>query len=266
MASKTNSCGFLQLIDIFGLKTEFQIDQKPKFKTMSGGVFTLIFAGLIIVLFLSFGSDMINHANPETSFSQIYQPSPSPTPVSNNYYMFVFGIQDSTNTHFIDEEIYTAKLTYGYRNQTTKQDELTVIPIQRCENANMPQNSKLSDYFKNQAMALSDLYCISKNYTDPLVLQGSWDQTQYNFFRLYIAPCNRSEGTCKSDAEINDKLKTSYYAYYSTDFLFDLRNYENPATVIGRDYFTQTTTSVKKIINRYLKTNHLYDDSGWLSD
>ena len=45
-----------------------------------------------------------------------------------------------------------------------------------------------------------------------------------------------------------------------------MRNYENPATVIGRDYFTQTTTSVKKIINRYLKTNHLYDDSGWLSD
>ena len=267
MVSKPSSYfRVFQLIDMFGLKTEFQIDHKSKFKTISGGLFTLVYAACIIILFFSFGSDMLMRTNPETSISQIYQPSPSPTTVSKNSYMFVFGLQDSTGSHFIDEEIYTAKLTYGYRNQTTKQDEVQIIPLQRCEEANMPNNRQLGDYFKNQVVALNNLYCISKNYTEPLILQGAWDQERYEFFRLYIAPCNSSQNTCKSQAEIYDKLKTSFYAYYSTDYLFDMRNYQSPANVFGRDYFIETTTNIKKMINRYLKTNHLYDDNGWIAD
>ena len=266
MTSKTNFSRFMQSIDIFGLKTEFQIDQKSKFKTISGGVFTLIYIGLIILLFFSFGNDMINHLNPETTFSQIYQLSPSPTTVSKDDYMFVFGMQDKNGDHFIDEEIYTATVTYRYKNQTTKKSQSKSIPLQRCEEANLPRNNMLSFYFKNQANELSDLYCISKNYTDPLILQGAWDQTQYNYLRLSIAPCNSSQRTCKTTEEIINKLQTSYYAYYSTDNLFDMRNYENPANLIGRDYYTQTTYNVKKILNRYLRTNHFYDESGWIMD
>ena len=265
-SKKSSFLRAFQFIDIFGLKTEFQIDQKPKFKTISGGFFTFLYIGFIILLFFSFGSDMINRTNPETSVSQIYQPSPSPTIVSKDDYMFVFGIQDSTGSHFIDEEIYNATLIYSSRNPTTRQDEVKVIPIQRCEEANMPSNSKLGDYFKNQANELSDMYCISKNYTDPLVLQGSWDQLEYSYFRLFISPCNGSLRTCKSDNEINAMLKTGFYAYYSTDNLFDLRNYNSPANIFGRDFFTETTTAIKKIITRYLRTNHLYDDGGWITN
>ena len=264
--TKAKSSRFLQLIDIFGLKTEFQIDQKAKFKTISGGIFTLIYVGLIILLFFSFGNDMINHLNPDTTVSQIYQLSPSLTTVSKDDYMFVFGLTDKDGTSFIDEEIYQATMTYSYKNQTTKKGQLKSIPLQRCEEANMPTNRILNQYFKNQANQLSDLYCISKNYTDPLILQGAWDQTQYNYLRITIAPCNSSRSTCKTSEEIINKLQTSYYVYYSTDNLFDMRNYENPANMIGRDYYTQTTYNVKKIINRYLRTNHFYDYNGLISD
>ena len=267
MPSKVSSfLRYFYVIDIFGLKTEFQIDQKPKFKTMSGAFFTLVYVGFIILLFFSFGGDMINRTGPETSVSQIFQASPSPTIVSRDNYMFVFGLQDSTATHFIDEEIYSATLTYSSRDPKTRQDSVKIIPIERCEEANLPKEPKLVEYFKNQANNLSDLYCIAKNYTEPLVLQGAWDQSQYNFFRLYISPCNSSQRTCKSEAAINDMLKSGYYAYYNTDYLFDLRNYETPANIIGRDYFTGTTTKIKKIINHYLRTNHLYDDHGWITD
>ena len=209
---------------------------------------------------------MINHLNPETTVSQIYQLSPSSTTISKDDYMFVFGLTDKDGTSFIDEEIYQATMTYSYKNQTTKKGQLKSIPLQRCEEANMPTNRILSQYFKNQANQISDLYCISKNYTDPLILQGAWDQTQYNYLRITIAPCNSSRSTCKTSEEIINKLQTSYYVYYSTDNLFDMRNYENPANMIGRDYYTQTTYNVKKIINRYLRTNNFYDYNGLISD
>ena len=267
MSSKTSSFfRAFRFIDIFGLKTEFQIDQKPKFQTTSGGVFTLIYIGFIILLFFSFGSDMFNRLNPDTSVSQIYQPSPGPTWITKDQYSFVFGMQDSNGNHFIDEEIYTATLFYGHRDQTTKQDQLDIIPLERCSQADMPNNPKIQEYYNNIALSLSDLYCISSNYTGELVIQGAWDQAQFNYLELFIAPCNSSQRTCKSEKEINDMLKTSFYAFYSVDHLFDLRNYQDPAQEIGRDYFTETTTSLKKIISRYLKTTHVSDDSGWITD
>lgn len=267
MSSKSSSFfRIFRFIDIFGLKTEFQIDQKPKFQTTSGGVFTLIYIGFIILLFFSFGSDMFNRLNPDTSVSQIYQPSPGPTWIDKDQYSFVFGMQDINGNHFIDEEIYTATLFYGHRDQITKQDRLDEIPLQRCSQAAMPNDPKIQEYYHNIAFSMSDLYCISSNYTGELIIQGAWDQAQFNYMEMFIAPCNSSQRTCKSEKEINDMLKTSFYAFYSVDHLFDLRNYKNPAQAIGRDYYTETTTSLKKIINRYLKTTHISDDSGWIID
>ena len=257
---------FFQLIDIFGLKTEFRIDEKPKFKTTSGGIFTLIFLVSIFLLFFSFGSDMINRVSPETTISQIYQPAPAPTLINKDQYSFVFGMQDVNGNHFIDEEIYTASLFYAHRDQTTKQDLYEQIPLERCSQNNMPNNPKISKYYNNIAISLNDLFCVSLNYTNELVIQGAWDQELFNYLEIYIAPCNSSQRKCKSDEEINNMLKTGFYAFYSVDHLFDLRNYENPAQTIGRDYFIETTTSLKKIITRYLKTTYINDDSGWITD
>ena len=119
MSQKSCLTRFIQLIDIFGQKTEFRIDQKPRFKTTSGGIFTLIYLSLILLLFFSFGSAMINRVDPDTNISQIFQESPSPSFISKNDYFFAFGLQDSTDSHFIDEEIYTTVLNFKSKNQTT---------------------------------------------------------------------------------------------------------------------------------------------------
>ena len=257
---------FYHSIDLFGIQTQFYFDQKRRFHAKCGIFSTFIYTGFILYLFISFGRDMIDHVNPETSISQIYNPNPTETVISRDEYFFVFGMQDFNNMHYIDEEIYTATLFYGNRNQKTKEDELTQIPIERCSVNNMPKNPELAKYFANMALSLSDLYCISKDVNKELVLKGAWDQDEYNFIRLFIAPCNSSERTCKSDETIHDALKSSNFGYYSVDHLFDLRNFENPAQIIGRDYYIETTDTVKKIIRRFIKSTYILDNIGWFSD
>lgn len=253
-------------IDIFGLKTEFQIDQKQRFTTTSGSFFTLIYIGLMILLFFSFGSDMIQRVSPDTTISQIYQTVPSPSEVSRNQYSFVFGMQDSTANHFIDEEIYTVSMIYGYKNQTTGKTVKVSIAVEPCTEDNLPYNKKIANYFRAQATNLSDLYCISKKNQQKLVIEGAWDQPRYGYLQWKINPCNSSQKVCKSDEEIQAKLQRGYYGFYSIDNLIDLTDYESPANAFGRNYFISTTSSQRKLIFRYLKTNHIRTNDGWITD
>ena len=266
MVQTSNFKKFFKLIDIFGQKTEFQIDQKPRFQTTSGGVFTLIYVGFILFLFFSFGAAMINRVDPDTNVSQIFEASPSPSFVSKEDYFFVFGLQDSTDAHFIDEELYTAELYLNSKNQTTGNTDAIKIPLEPCTEENLPSDPKLNAYFHHQSNALSDLYCISREIKHKMVLQGAWDQKSFDNLQIFISPCDKSQKTCKSDDEIKAALKSCFFAYYSIDNLFDLMDYKLPAKPIGRDYFTETTYTMKKIISRYLKTNHIRSDDGWITE
>ena len=249
------------LIDIFGKKTEFQIDQKQKFTTMSGGLFSLIYFAFTFFLFFSFGSDMINRVNPETNVSQLFESFPSETLVSRDSYFFMFGMQDKNAEHFIDEQIYTVIFTQAHKKISVN------IPIEPCTIEHLPLNPKLNHYFQEAAGPLKNLYCIQKEFDNHFSMKGSWDQAEFDELQIHIDACvNSTERTCKSEDNIKKMLKSGYFAFYSVDYLFDLLDYEQPAKKYGKDYYIPTTNNVKKIIVRHLKTNHLKTDDGWIID
>ena len=256
-------------MDIFGKKTEFQIDHKPKFTTLSGGLFSMIYFGCIFFFFFSFGGDMINRVNPDTNVSQIFQRSPSRTSISKNSYFFMFGLQDTDGNQFIDEQIYTVSFFQSMKttmNGNTNYSNID-IPLEPCTLENLPDDPNLSEYFKNVAGPLENMYCVKKGYDDQFYMESSWDQPQFSMIQLFLTPCmNSTDRVCKSPEVINQKLKSGYFAYYSLDNLFDMMDYSKPAKTYGRDYYIQTTNSVKKVIVRQLKTNHILTNDGWIVD
>lgn len=208
MLAKLNSVlQYIKLIDIFGIKTEFRIDKKPKFQTLSGAFFTLLYICFIILLFFTFGGDMIKRKTPETSISQTLTLSPSPTLVSPASYFFVFGLQDSTATHFINESIYIPHLFHIQKNQTTQKYESKEVPLQPCSEEILPTDPFLRQYFSRQAERLSDLYCISPEGHNELIIEGAWDQDKFSYLQLSIEQC-RDQPSCLDQALIGEKLKT----------------------------------------------------------
>ena len=257
------------LIDIFGKKTEFQMDRRPKFTTISGGFFSLIYFGLIIFLFLSFGRDMIYQTNPETSISQTLNPNPSQTAVSQNSYFFMFGIQDYNWNHFIDNSIYTVKFIQNNKTATGDVD----IPIEPCTEAHLPVDPKLHEYFMNAAGPIENLWCVKKGLDGQFMMKGYWDQVEFDSLILSIRPCVNSTlnssglpNVCKPPDQIENTLKSGFFAFYSVNNLFDMRNYEQPSKSYGLDFYVPTTTKVKKIIVRYMKSNYINTNDGWISN
>ena len=255
----------LSKIDIFGIRTEFQINKQSKFRTNSGGIFTLIYVASFVLLLILLSSDMINHTNPNIGLSQLYTPNPAKTNISKNNYFFMLGLQDSNSNHFIDDEIYNITCHNGKKNITGIKK--FPIPLEPCSIQHLPDDKELQDYFINLVGGLDylpQIYCIKEGFMN-LDLKGEWDQNDYDYLQIKIYPCvNSSTKTCKSKEIVQSQLKQGFFGYYSTDYFFDLMNYEKPAQKIGRDYFIPTSYQIKKTIYRYLRTDKIQNDDGWL--
>lgn len=259
---------FFSKIDIFGIRTEFQINNKSKFQTRSGGLFTLLFIGFFLFLLFELGGDIVYHKNPALGISQIYTPSPAETLVSRNGYFFMLGLQDSNSNHFIDPSIYNITCHNGVRNVTTGEYSKTPIPLEPCTTDHLPDDPQLKTYFETLVGGvdyLKNIYCIKRGYDNIFSIKGEWDQEIFKYLQVKIYSCaNSSDQICKDEETIISQLSSGYYGFYSTDNLFDMSNYEKPVKMFGRDYYIPTSIKVPKSIVRYLKTNRVQSDDSWL--
>lgn len=82
---------FFKTLDIFGRKTELKTNMKRKYKTKLGGFLTMAMIGLCVLLFINFGSDMMNHNNPTSIFAEIFIPFPEETYFQKEKNFFMFG-------------------------------------------------------------------------------------------------------------------------------------------------------------------------------
>lgn len=261
---------FFRLIDVFGTKTELKLDNKLRFNTCCGGLMTVLYFGLFLGLFISLGSDMMNHANPTTTFTKDFAPIPESTNISKDSYFFIFGLQDSNAEHFYDESIYSAILIHQAFNSTVPFIPVnTEIQLERCTGAHLPKSDLLSDYFQNVGGNISELLCFPKNLSENLKIQGTWANLNFEIMRIEIRRCqNSSENdkpVCKSPQDLENALGQGYFGFYSTDSIIDLQNFHTPGVRVGLDYYTMTNLNISKTITRFISTTNIDSDDGWIT-
>jgi len=212
---------------------------------------------------------MMNHANPITSFTKGYDQIPEATYISKNGYFFVFGLQDSDSIHFYDETIYSVSLTYSIYNSTVPFVPVNInIPIERCTPDNLPSSPILRNYFEETANNLSELLCFQKDWDNKMRMKGTWDNLNFENINIDIKRCINSTDplmpVCKSANQIDNLLSSGFFAYYSTETIIDLLNFEQAATRVGLDYYTDTNLNITKILTRYISSTNIQSDIGWI--
>ena len=252
----------LKNIDIFGRKTELKINKHSKFKTTIGGCFTLVLIILCVFLFLSFGSDMFYHQNPSAFFSQRFTPVPARTFFSKDSYFFMFGVQNATDNHFIDESVYTVTIfnRRWFKNNGSADVQMEAIP---CSEYLLPSKPELREYFLGApGGAIESLYCIKD--LDKYQLAGSYDVEEYSFIELTVNACQN--GTNKTICKPFDVIESSlgYFALYQTDYLIDPQTFIEPGKPIGFDYFTPLSMGIQRYTTRYIADVTVNSNDGFL--
>lgn len=258
---------FLKNVDFFGRKTELMMHKQSQYKTKIGGCFSIIMITMCVLLFINMGSDMIYHNNPTSLFSEVFIPFPEETYFSQEKYFFMFGIEASNYTHFIDESIYKATAINGHLNKDGTNSFIDVT-IERCSESHLPSNSDIYPYFMNASGSpLNNLYCIQKGSDNNYMIKGAFDAEQYVFLDIKIEICKNSTDplspVCKPQEEIYQKMN-GYFAFYTMDYLINPQNFYSPGVAVGKDYFSPISVGVTRNTNRYIATSRVDSDDGFL--
>lgn len=253
-------------MDLYGIPPHLIMEKKSKFQTNFGGLISILLIISGLILFFLMGHDMFHSNNPELVTSEVYNPQPSSSLVGKNGYFFIFGMENSYYQHFYDESIYDVILQNITIISTETNSTTTVgnIPTERCTEDHLPAD--LKSYFLRVVKApIGNLICVKKGFE--FEIEGSYDSFFHKYISLSIKTCKNSTSKnviCKSQETIDAMLQTSYFGYYSTDYLIDSRNFKEPGAKIGRDYFMTTNANIRKGCVKYLSTHQLVSDEGWI--
>jgi len=184
-------------------------------------------------------------SSPETNVNKMFVKDPVGFNATKKTMPMAFGLKTAQAVHFIDPTIYQATATHITRITQTVDGKVTVkqtqIPLTLISCGEIAMDPK---YFSN--VDLSQMYCI-KEFEDPkfkLEISGEFESEKLAYINLVFKPCIGAG--CKTQAEIESKLKKSYFAVNYIGQAIKSSNYSEPVEKFPTAYFTTTSTSFSK--------------------
>ena len=254
-----NKYPFFKKIDVFGVLPFFTIRGRTTFQTQIGSTFTIICVFLIILYFLFFLNQMINHKSPSLESLIYYDEFPKEIHLTKNNFSLVFSLQTNEFINYIDETVYQIK---AYQTKLTLHNgiyfkENKQIKFKKCNEYNfeiIPQSF--------QKLPLNNLYCLDNNIN----LKGGYMKNSWNYVRLNFSKCENStenNNICKSDEEINKYLMGGYLGIYIPDYSFESTKYHQPYKVFVRSLYHSFSIKYLEDIILYFKLIEVITDSGY---
>jgi hypothetical protein len=253
-------------LDIFGGNFVFLTKNQEKYRTGTGALLTILYALILVMLFIQFGVDLYERKNPKVSTNIEVVPY-EPYALSNANFTFAYRVEDLNGNIFLDETVvYPKYYTSAYKviNGSWSQLFLKSPANRRCHD--FPDYKKKEAYYN---ISLASWYCID---FDNFTWGGNWDGNFVNYFQVNIQQCmNSTENNnhCAnqknmSESFINDR--TSGNLFYSQLFLSAvpaMDNYDQPLkTSLVNTYSLLNMQLSKRRVQTY-KNTVLKQDIGW---
>ena len=159
----------LKYLDIIGKEVQFKIENSELYKTVFGGILTLMLAVISLISIWFFGNDIIYHENPKFIQKQIRREEYEYLNFTNQNFFFAIRHTDYYGA-FIDDPIYLIpKFKYEYYEKNRDTGELKllnkiVIEMDKCNTSHIDNETLISEN-------LQFYYCASLNN---LTIGGDW--------------------------------------------------------------------------------------------
>jgi hypothetical protein len=261
----------LKKFDVLSKQPIFTYENSPRYRSIIGGLFTLIIFFLILGIFIKFSLEILDRENPSTLISENIVLSPPKSIINNSTFVFAFGLQEpSTYRQFIDESIFTVSAfiqmrTVIYNSSINKiQETMTHDPIEinRC---NVTKMLKISPQFS--LIPVQEFFCLDYDFQH--FVEGHWDSNLMINLEFIFSACKNtttSKVVCKDKETIDSKLIGGNFAAKFIDTIVDPNKYDQPITKYLSEFFISSNNYEYQDIIFYLSKNYFKTDDGLIFD
>lgn len=247
----------LEKVDLFGQAPNLTYKGLNACKSQYGGTVSLfvVMAWSLSLIFTVWR--YFERTSPETNYNNVFVKDPEGFELNSTSFPFAFGLQDNTTSHFMDDQLYTAEASYRFYTRKTVDGVVIVdkqkIPIElaKCSSMNLDK-----DYFYN--VDLKNMYCF-KNLNQPMLITGTFESETWGWIYISFKRC--SGASCKSDVEIDAKLKKSFFALNFVNSGIQSTNYDDPIVHFPDSFYTTTSTTYSKTMNINMQDTELFTHS-----
>ena len=259
---------FLKYCDFFGIRFHFYIGGHPSNTSVFGGIMSIIFFILAIILIIILSIDDLRKLNPTSSKSEI--PGGEVRIVNlHDAKIWVPFRMVTYEEKFIDHRGIlhpVVSLIEGKWNSSFGMDLIYhQLEYKLCSETSMA--NKTEEYKID--IPLDEIFCIDN---DDIPWGGSWHADIIYYFEVNLFLCeggidfNSSDPRCTKMSELLKHRNTSWlFEFYYPVVQFEPTNEENPISVIYRSYFYRLSNYTNKVERIYIRENIMEDDRSIVS-
>ena len=238
---------FIRFCDIFGILVTFRISDKVKYKSVDGGVVSIIFFAYSIFFLIYLGIPFIKRKNIDFIYSnKIIESQPFINLTETNFNL-AFGIQFQRNSspainNFLEYFNYTIIIKESKDKNSFNNIKLG---IKKCEYSNFNDIINQS-FFRNN---IDDMYCPILNNSINFTLDGLFTDNYFKYIEINI---NLTEYGINNIETVRKFMQDSpiEMAIFFLDTGIDFQNRKNPLPTYinyvtkGLDLFFLKTTEL----------------------
>ena len=255
---------FLQYIDFFSINFSFYTNNQPHNQSIFGGIMTLLYVILCVLLFVILSFDDLAKLNPITTKSEIPYSERKLIDMNNEKIYIPFRMVNYEN-EFVDHRKILYIIPYLIEGRVNKEMGMdlkyTLLDYKFCNETSMvnrPDSYKID-------VPLNQLFCIEK---DNLLFGGNWNHDFLNYIEINLYLCEEGVAFNSSDArcsKIHNYLKTInsslLFDFHFPTVQFQPTNLKNPIQIIYKNYYYRLSSYSYKIEKLYIREHILSDDT-----
>ncbi len=248
--------GFISSVDFYGARPELTYKGKKYLSSGFGSLLTFLVFSLSTLCTVYISWIYLKRVSSETNVDKIHLRDPVGFNLTKDNLPFVFGMQDITGAQFIDDSIYTTEVKYVRIHKKVINGELTVETKETLLDL-IPCSEASLDPVMFDNLPLKHMNCL-KQFVDPslkMEITGEWESPDFGFLQFYIKRCKGAN--CKTEAEINSKLKISYFAVFYVNYAIMASNFTDPVYRYQASFFTPTSCDFTKEIGMRMADNEV---------
>ena len=253
--------------DIYSKKICFFYNNQEKISSYFGLFLTLVYIFASLILFIMEIVKAIQKKELKVYDTTIYSKEMPIIDADINQLYFAFGLEyPNTATRYIDEGIYTARITF-FDKQKKEDDFVTVeekeLEFEKCNVDNFGKDYQ-NLFVKDE---LNNSYCL-KNFNYSLTLAGSYKYERITYIRIVIYPCvnsTKNNFSCKPQEEIDKKLNSGYFSIVLKDFGLNPSNFSYPRIPTLQDLYTTIDRRLNKNYILNYGITEIHTDTGLIN-